>query len=62
MMVMTEYTNCKKTVIAETSYEYDSVGNPVKETKNGFITTYTYNDLNQLTKKTNSYQIFILYL
>ena len=36
-----------------TSYEYDSVGNLIKETKDGEAVIYEYNNLNQLVQKYN---------
>ena len=33
-----------------TSYEYDAVGNLIKQTEDGVVTTYEYNGLNQLEK------------
>ena len=43
-------TNKKSTV----TYEYDLVGNRTSMTKDGATTSYTYNDLNQLTKSTEN--------
>lgn len=52
-------TDQKTGTQTNSSYQYDEVGNRKKETKNGVVTTYEYNDFNQLitSEKKNGEQI-----
>ncbi len=46
--IITDHTADDTEVV--TTYEYDAVGNRVKQTEDGAVTTYEYNGLNQLEK------------
>ena len=53
-LVKTDVTNHSTGKNSSITYGYDKVGNRTSMTKDGVTTNYTYNDLNQLTKSTES--------